>query len=103
MVVFSSVVFVGLLAMAPNWAIVDIPYPDQTGGNHHASPSVESRVTDALLDYAKGRSLPLQKTDISEVKVDGAKATARLHLGARFERVMLEYHNQEWRVVRVVD
>lgn len=103
MVVFSSVVFVGLLAMAPNWAIVDIPYPDSTGGNHHALPSVESQVTDALLDYAKGRSLALVKADISELRVDGVKASARLHVGARFERVMLEYHNQEWRVVRVVD
>jgi hypothetical protein len=36
MVVVSSVVFVGLLALAPNWAIVDIPYPDSNGGAHHA-------------------------------------------------------------------
>ena len=90
MVVVSSVVLVGLLAMAPNWAIVDIPYPDSAGGAHHALPSTESQVTDALLEY-----------DISELKVEGARASARVHLGARTERVHLEYHNQEWRVVRV--
>ncbi len=101
MVAFCSVVFVGLLAMAPNWAIVDIPYPDSSGGVHHALPSTESQVADALLEYAKSRSVALQKGDISELKVEGAKASARVHLGARFERVHLEYHNQEWRVVRV--
>ena len=101
MVVVSSVILVGLLAMAPNWAIVDIPYPDAKGGVHHALPSLESQVTDALVEYAKGRSLALQKGDISELRVEGAKATARMHVGARFERVHLEYHNQEWRVVRV--
>ena len=101
MVLASSVVLVGLLAMAPNWAIVDIPYPDAKGGVHHALPSLESQVTDALLEYAKGRSLPVQRGDISELRVEGAKASARMHVGARFERVHLEYHNQEWRVVRV--
>jgi hypothetical protein len=102
MVVVSSVVLVGLLAMAPNWAIVDIPYPDAKGGGaHHALPSLESQVTDALLEYARGRSLALQKADITELRVEGAKASARMHVGARFERVHLEYHNQEWRVVRV--
>jgi Ser/Thr protein kinase RdoA (MazF antagonist) len=101
MVAVSSVVFVGLLALAPNWAIVDIPYPDSNGGAHHALPSTESQVTDALLEYAKGRSLALQKGDVTDLKVEGARATARLHVGARFERVHLEYHNQEWRVVRV--
>jgi hypothetical protein len=101
MVVVSSVVLVGLLAMAPNWAIVDIPYPDSAGGAHHALPSTESQVTDALLEYGKSRSVPLRKGDISELKVEGARASARVHLGARTERVHLEYHNQEWRVVRV--
>jgi len=101
MVVVSSVVLVGLLAMAPNWAIVDIPYPDSKGGVHHALPSLESQVTDALLEYGKGRSPALQKGDITELRVEGAKATARVHVGARVERVHLEYHNQEWRVVRV--
>ena len=100
MLELSSVVFVGLLAMAPNWAIVDIPYPDSPGGVHHALPSTESQVADALTEYARGRSVALQKGDISDLKVEGARATARLHLGARFERVFLEYHNQEWRVVR---
>ena len=101
MVALCSVVFAGLLAMAPNWAIVDIPYPEASGGIHHALPSTESQVSEALLEYAKGRSIALQKGDISEVKVDGARASARVHLGARFERVHLEYQNQEWRVVRV--
>jgi hypothetical protein len=101
MVAFCSVVFVGLLALAPNWAIVDIPYPDSGGGVHHALPSTESQVADALQEYAKSRSVALQKGDVTEVRVEGVKASARIHVGARFERVHLEYHNQEWRVVRV--
>ena len=101
MVAFSSVVFVGLLAMAPNWAIVDIPYPDSSGGVHHTLPSTESQVAEALQEYARSHALALQKGDITELRVEGAKASARIHLGARFERVYLEYHNQEWRVVRI--
>jgi len=101
MVVVSSVVFVGLLAMAPNWAIVDIPYPDSSGGVHHALPSMESQVAEALVSYGKARSVAVHKEDIIELHVEGVKATARVHLGARTERVHLEYLNQEWRVVRV--
>ena len=99
MVVFSSVVFVGLLAMAPNWAIVDIPYPESSGGSA-AQAAAEAPVVDALQEYARSRSAVLRKGDIQELRIEGAKATARVVLGQRAEVVHLEHAPGGWRVVR---
>ena len=76
----GSVVFAGLLAMAPNWAIVDIPYPEAGGGMEASSaPTPEARVIEALTAYARGRSLKLRKGDIADIKVKGARATAAIN------------------------
>ncbi len=97
----GSVVFAGLLAMAPNWAIVDIPYPEAGGGMEASSaPTPEARVIEALTAYARGRSLKLRKGDIADVKVEGARATARLMLPNHAETLHLELVGQDWRVVK---
>ena len=100
MVMVSSVVLAGLLAMAPNWAIVDIPYPDASGGSAvHATP--ETQVVDALHEYARSRSATLKKGAITDLKIEGAKATARVLMGVRPETVHLEHVQHEWKVIKV--
>ena len=94
----GSVVLVGLLAMAPNWAIVDIPYPEASGGSARAA--AENQVVDALQEYARAHSAVLRKGDIQELRIEGAKATARVLVGSRSEVVHLEYAPGGWRVVR---
>ena len=97
----GNIVLVGLLAMAPNWAIVDIPYPE-AGGSAEAqsAPTPEAQVAEALSRYARGRSVSLRKGDIAEIKVDGPRAIARLSLPNRTETVHLELFHHEWRVVK---
>jgi hypothetical protein len=97
----SSVVLAGLLAMAPNWAIVDIPYPDTSGGSAVHATGPEAQVVDALHEYARSRSATLKKGAITDLKIEGSKATARVLMGARPETVHLEHVQHEWRVVKV--
>jgi hypothetical protein len=99
MVMVGSVVLVGLLAMAPNWAIVDIPYPEASGGSA-VRATAEGQVVDALQEYARAHSVVLKKGDIQDLKIDGPKATARVVVGQRAEVLHLEHAPGGWRVVR---
>jgi hypothetical protein len=97
----GNLALLGLLAMAPNWAVVDIPYPDAvgTGEAHEVAP--ETQVTEALIGYARSKSVaPLRKADIVVTRIDGGKATARVTRGGRVEIVYLERAGNEWKVVR---
>ncbi len=97
----GSVLLVGLLAMAPNWAIVDIPYPESAGAvEAHPPPTPQAQVAEALAIHARGKALAVRKSDIVDIKVDGPHATARLALPNYNEVFQLEYVNREWKVVR---
>ena len=96
----GSIVFVGLLAMAPNWSIVDLPYPESGAGGEGTIP-VEAQVTEAVVQYTKSKgSTPVRKVDVVSVKVEGTKATARIGLAHHSETIYLECVQHEWRVVR---
>jgi hypothetical protein len=96
----GSIVFVGLLAMAPNWSIVDLPYPESGAGGETAVPA-EAQVTEAIVQYAKAKgSTSIGKADIAGVRIDGTRATARITLARHTETVYLECVQHEWRVVR---
>ena len=95
----GSVVLMGLLAMAPNWAIVDIPYPE-AGGGMEAQPTPEARVIEALYAYARARSLKLRKGDIADLKVEGPKATVRLMLPNHPETLHFELVGHDWRIAK---
>ena len=95
----GGVVFIGLLAMAPNWAIVDIPYPEAGGGTEVRHTPADS-VADALAAYARTRALKLRRSDITDLRIDGSKATARVNFVSRTETVHLELVKDEWRVVK---
>jgi len=98
----GSLVFAGLLAMAPNWAVVDIPYPDAVAnGDAQAPANSEAAIWDALASYARSRSsAPLRKSDITVTRIDGNKASARVSRAGRIEVVYLEYVSGEWKIVR---
>ncbi|MEO5691702.1 MAG: hypothetical protein ABIQ72_01135 [Usitatibacter sp.] len=98
----GSFVFAGLLAMAPNWAVVDIPYPEADGtGIEPVAGSAEAAVWESLASYARSRSTaPLRKSDIVVTRIDGNKATARVTRGGHTEVVYLEHSAGAWKVVR---
>ena len=93
----GSIVFVGLLAMAPNWSIVDLPYPESGAGGETAV-SAETQVTEAIVQHIRAKGTAPVK--IGSVKVEGTRATARITLARHSETVYLEYVQHEWRVVR---
>jgi hypothetical protein len=94
----TSVVVAGFLAMAPYWGIADIPYPEVA-----ASPAAkaECRIAEILADYARTRSATFDKGDLSTVRIDGPRASARLTFPNRIEIVHLERHGDDWRVTRI--
>lgn len=100
----GSVVFIGLLAMAPNWAIVDIPYPEAAGGMVAGAPaptSAEAQIHEVLTAYARGKSTaPLRKDDVVVTRIDGSRATARVSRGGRTETVYLELVGPAWKIVK---
>jgi hypothetical protein len=97
----GNLALLGLLAMAPNWAVVDIPYPDAVGAGEVHEVAPEAQVSEALVAYARSKSgTPLRKSDIVVTKIDGPKATARVTRGGRVEVVYLELAGGRWKVVR---
>ena len=98
----GSVVLAGLLALAPNWAIVDIPYPETSGGSAASRAAVgpDAPVIDAVHGYVHKNSAGRRKGIVTDVRIDGNKATAKVLVGQRSETVHLEYVHPEWRVIR---
>ena len=95
----TSVVLAGFLAMAPHWGIADIPYPDV--GSNPSAETAECRIARTLESYARSRSATLDKHDLSSVRIQGPRATARLTLANRVETIHLERLGDEWRVMKV--
>lgn len=94
-----------LVAFGTQWPIIDLPYPDvDRHGAGAAVPSVETQVEEAVARYARSRSVPPlpaeRKPEISQLRIDGARATALLTTGERSERLQLQLLDREWRVVK---
>jgi hypothetical protein len=101
MLMMASVVLAGLLALAPNWAVVDIPYPETSGGSAPTSRAgPDAPVIDAVHGYVRKSSAGLRKGVVTDVRIEGTKATAKVLIGQRAETVYLEYVHPEWRVIR---
>jgi hypothetical protein len=100
----GSVVFIGLLAMTPNWAIVDIPYPEAGGGTEASGPGpggAEAQMGEVLAAYARSKSsAPLRKGDVIVTRIDGSRASARISRGGRTESVYLELVGSTWKIVK---
>ena len=102
MLMMASVVLAGLLALAPNWAVVDIPYPETSGGSAASGAVVgpDAPVIDAVHGYVRRSSAGLRRGIVTDVRIEGNKATAKVLIGQRAETVHLEYVRPEWRVIR---
>lgn len=141
----SSAILAGLLAVGPQSAILDLPYPE-VATDVAAASKPETLVTEALAHYARGvaqrdRAMMAETLhpeftrvtirrngirpdaievatartiadspitiaaakgahEVSELKVDGGRASAKLTFSDRTELVHLVLWNHEWRVVQ---
>ena len=96
----SSLLLAGVLAMGPQWSIVDLPYPevkapDSMGGY---VPSTEAQVNETIASFVK-RTSPGRKHEVTQVRIDGPKATARIVFPDRTWQIRLERGEQGWRVI----
>ena len=96
----SSLLLAGVLAMGPQWSIVDLPYPevkapDSMGGY---VPSTEAQVNETIANWVK-RTSPGRKHDVTQVRIDGPKATARIVFPDRTWQIRLERDDKGWKVI----
>ena len=100
----SSALLSSLVAFGSQWPIIDLPYPDvDRMGGGASVPSVESRVEDAVSRFARTReprALPPRRPEISQLRIDGPRASAIVTMGEHSELVQLELVERQWRVVR---
>lgn len=96
----SALVFAGVLAMGPQWSIADLPYPEvkapETMGGY--TPSTETQVNDTIASWVK-RTSPGRKHEVTQVRIDGPKASARIVFPDRTWLIRLERAGEEWKVV----
>lgn len=92
-----------VLAMGPQWALIDLPYPEVTG-SETAAPVVDLRMAEAVANYAKAKAgKPLiSKPEIAPLKVGADSASLRVTIGDRSEIVLLSRVKNEWRVVQAI-
>ena len=96
----SSLLLAGVLAMGPQWSIVDLPYPElevpkATGGS---TPSAEVQVGDSIAAWLR-KAAPYRKHEVMHLRVVGSKATARVVFPERTWIIYLERIGEEWKVV----
>lgn len=96
----SSLLLAGVLAMGPQWSIVDLPYPEvrapDTMGGY--SPSTEVQVGETIETWVK-RTNPGRKHEVTQVRIDGPMASARIVFPDRTWLIRLERVGESWRVV----
>ena len=96
----SGLLLAGVLAMGPQWSIVDLPYPEvkapETMGGY--TPSAEVQITDSIGAWVK-RTSPGRKHEITQLRVEGPKASARIIFPDRTWLIRLERVGEEWRIV----
>jgi hypothetical protein len=91
-----------LVAFGNQWPIIDLPYPDVGGGGAGEVVTVETEVERALVRHARMRDPaghPGRKPEVSQLRIDGPRASAVVTFGERAERVQLQRIDGEWRVL----
>ena len=93
---------VGIVALGAQWPVIDLPYPEvlEGGGAPVAAWPVEQQVEAAICRHVHSGQPLARAIDISQLRVDGARATALVTSGPRVEWVHLERGSAEWRVVQ---
>ena len=102
---FPGLFLCSLVALGTQWPIIDLPYPD-VDPLVAARPPVEAQVRDAVVRFERSRDSPrtaARLAEISRVRIEGTRATARVSTAEGFECVRLERVGGEWRVVGVSD
>ena len=97
----SSLLLAGVLAMGPQWSIVDLPYPEvkspETTGGY--TPSTEVQVNETITNWVKRNSAVGRKHEITQLRIEGPKASARVVFHDRTWLIRLERQGEEWRVI----
>lgn len=96
----SALLVAGVLAMGPQWSIVDLPYPDVKAADSmggYVAPA-EVQVSESIAVFVK-KNAPGRKHEVTQLKVQGPKATARVILPDRTWLIRLERVGEEWKVV----
>lgn len=89
-----------LMAMAPQWALVDLPYPEVAGAEA-ASPPIDARIAEAVGSFARARGEPLPRNpEMTDLRVDQGVASLRLRMAGRTVIVVLLRVDNEWRVLQ---
>jgi hypothetical protein len=98
--VLSAIVFGTLLTLGPDWAIIDLPYPEVA--RQGVTPSVEDKVAQAVADHVHARDpkRPNRRLLLSNLKITGEKAVVRVTDGDRTETMWLTQKDGAWRVER---
>lgn len=97
---------VGLVALGTQWPVIDLPYPDvpevpgDSGGGAWSATPAEAQVELAICRYAHHAHPLSRRPEISQLRIDGSRATALVTAGSRIEWVHLEQAGSEWRVVQ---
>jgi len=97
----SSLLLAGVLALGPQWSIVDLPYPEvkapETMGGYTAPTEVQ--VNEAVTNWVKRHAPAGRKHEITQLRIEGPKASARVVFPDRTWLIRLERQGEEWRVV----
>jgi len=97
----SSLLLAGVLAMGPQWSIVDLPYPEvkapETMGGY--TPSTEVQINEAVATWIKRNAPAGRKHEITQLRIEGPKASARVVFPDRTWLIRLERKGEEWRVL----
>lgn len=96
---WSYVWLAGIVAFGTQWPVIDLPYPEvpEGGGAVPAAPCPEKAV-EAAVRWHAARIDP--EADITQVRIDGDRATALLTSPSRIEWVHLERSGNGWKVVQ---
>ena len=95
----TAIVFASMLALGPDWAIIDLPYPDVQRPAGQTSP--EEQVAQAVAEHVQARDpkRPVsRRLLLSNLKITGEKAVVRVTDGDRSETVFLVQRDGAWKV-----
>ena len=94
----SHVFLAGIAAFGMQWPVIDLPYPEvpEGGGVVPAAPCPEKAV-EAVVRRHAARFDP--EADVTQVRIDGDRASALLTSPSRIEWVHLERGGGGWKVV----
>jgi hypothetical protein len=102
-VITPAVLIAAMMAMTPQWAIVDLPYPEI--GYEAAAPATAARITEAVANYARAKApgkSSVRKPEMTDLRVNDGTASLRLNMGDRTEIVILTRVNNDWRVIQAL-